>query len=156
MKLLEPARGRAMTRSDWARFAAAYAVGTVTMALWGLLFNGLVDGFRKPYRGIPTLALVCASFYPLTIALGDTSARPRPTLYVVKVMVALAILGVIPLGLVEAFTRWDAGSRVAAWSLAIGAVVIPLTQVAVQIDEHARARRKAAAHGITTPPPAAG
>ena len=152
-KLLDPARGPEMTRADWARFAAAYAVYVVATALFALLFNGFLAGFRH-YRGIPTFALVFAPFAPLAVAFGERSAPPRRAVYVVKVVLALAILGAVTIGIVEAFTSWDGGLRLAASSAAMGAILVPLMQIAVRADQQVRARRKAAAQGVTTPPAA--
>ena len=134
-----------MTSSDWARFAAAYAIGAATTAIMVMVLEGFLDGFRHTYRGVHIVAVVCAPFEPLSIAFGDMTRPPRHApLYVIKVIGALAFLSALLVGLVEAFASWQGGWQGAAWTAAAVVILYPLLRVDTEKREYGRAPRASA------------
>ena len=119
-----------MTSRDWLRFAAAYLAGVVGAAVLDLAYSGILGG--RPYRGVPTLALALGPLFAMTIAFGTgaTSSATAPSrAFVIKVVVALVILGSFVVALVETFTHWEWGWHGAAGWVVGAALVHPLAKV---------------------------
>jgi len=117
-----------MTPREWARFAGAYFAGVLAFAVVSLLYNGLLDGWRRPYHGVNALAVGLAPMFIMHIAFGRPGAVDPTRLsgrHVAKVMAALVVLGAAAVVLVEAVTWWETDWPFAAVMATLGAVAHP-------------------------------
>ena len=118
-----------MTAGDWIRFGAAYIAGAAGIGAVALAFDALRG---RPYDGVPLIALGLGPLFCVTLEFArrfPRGATPPSSAFVMKVMGALVVLGVVLVATVATVAHWERGWPEAVVFVLIGAIILPLASV---------------------------